>query len=127
MLNAALIADLVESLRLLAAPASVQRDSFPDWVAIPDEIALTFSDTYDVAPIGELPDQARAALEQIAERLERMWGEEGSDIWDERALRSSTSWQDLRQLASLALRELDQPYRRPQLSSARYVRSRFTR
>jgi hypothetical protein len=114
------LSDLIEALRLLAAPAEVQVSVLPKWVALPDEVALTFFDAYEVLE-PNLPDSLAPMLEHIAERINARDLSSEADQWDPETLARSEQWEDYRRLARSALTALNVPYQRPRLSGE-YVR-----
>lgn len=114
--------NLIEALRLLAASPLEQRNALPDWVAIPDEVAMTFGDAYDTIDLAGLPPSSLIVLEGIDRRLSAIQAEEGYDGWDAHALESSESWQELRELAKATLEALGATYEAPRLHHVRYVK-----
>jgi hypothetical protein len=113
---------LVEALRLLAAPADVQIGLFPAWVAIPDEVAVTFEDAYVVVDKSALSEEAIPMVEQVARRLETL-DMPYADRWDPSVLARSEDWRGIRLLAMSALAALGTEYRPPNTSGGRYVRA----
>jgi hypothetical protein len=117
---------LVEALRLLAAPPPVQESSLPSWVAVPDEVALTFFDTYDVISKASIPDDARAMLEKLSVRVNVRDQLSEADRWHPETLYRSEDWEEVRALASKALTALKFPYSHPHVSGD-YVREVVSR
>ena len=118
-----LVPELIESLRLLAAPDVVQKESLPDWVSLPDELGLTFSDVFEAMDTSALPPRALPILLQIdalvASTLEDQPDEHGTGNEAE----ALNSWQQLRVLAQSALEALGATYEPPDLGFVRYVKA----
>ena len=93
----------------LAIPATEQKQLFPNWVAIPDELALDF-DHWESVVRGnygeELSKDQADRLAEVGRKLSSM-SRTGADfepeLWAESALSSSQHWVDVRLLAASAL------------------------
>ena len=116
--------ELKWSLQALAIPASDQLSLFPQLAAMgahapADELALDFEhwasvvhDNYEE----ELSPAQAGALAAISETFTTMSGdaaEFGAELWTEEAVRSSSHWQDVRRLATVALEAFDWPLESP--------------
>ena len=114
---------LVQSLQLLAADYEQQVKAFPEYVHVPDEIALTFDDTYalveSLEPEGLLTPAQDDTLKQIDTLLEKMSQDE--NMWTCEALRTSYKWVEARKLAKQALNAFDMPQQNPNLFWLHYV------
>jgi hypothetical protein len=99
---------LRETLKLLALEAGQQRAVLPDYVAVPDELALTFDDAYqqvgELEKHGLLTAEQREPLDVIERRLSDT--EADDDFWTLVALSSDPRWQEIRAQASQALERL---------------------
>ena len=108
---------LVEGLRLLAAPARVQLEVLPDFVCQPDEVLLTFSDAFLLAPqlmdAGLMDHAAATALEAIDQFL--MTVPEDGSLEPAETLETHEFWETSRQLASQALKALEEERKPPNL------------
>ncbi|MBV8759687.1 MAG: hypothetical protein JO257_20530 [Deltaproteobacteria bacterium] len=73
---------LIEALRLLAAPAAVQRSVLPTHVAVADEVAMIFSDELVAATesTAAQPANVRRMLEALDELLNTVSQDAGA--WD---------------------------------------------
>jgi hypothetical protein len=118
---------LIEALRLLAAPFSVQIDVLPSWVVAADEVALTFDDAYSVADLSEVPGSALRLLEEIEADLTTMSQRPSEGDWTLAGLEHSSTWEALRGKALAALTELRAEYRVPAIEPDAYVQSRLPR
>ncbi len=103
---------LVQSLRLLAASFDDQMRVFPEWVVVPDELAETFGEAYeiylqeDTALISPKAQRLIAGLHSI---LDMMSGDARARLWTVDALRNAGEWHQIRTLAGDALAELNEP------------------
>jgi hypothetical protein len=120
-----MIQRLIDSLQALAAPADVQLARFPDFVVKVDELALDFDDALllvrDCQQL-QLTVHQRDALADVETALNDMGGLQRSELWTERALRTSPRWAEIRQRARAALVVLGLPVADPGPSRAGYVR-----
>jgi hypothetical protein len=98
-----------EALQLLACPAEVQIRLLPSFVCVADELALEFSHWRGVLVgnfASELTPEQIASLTVIVEKL-ALFSRGGKSFkegfWTDEALRESTDWENIRQLAIQAL------------------------
>ena len=116
---------LVQSVRLLAADYETQLRSFPSFVHIPDELALTYNDCFllvdQIAKAGLLNEHQLARLKELDGALERMSEKESEELWTLDALRKHPEWQDIRFMASELLVLLGWKKQRPNLSWITYL------
>ncbi len=103
---------LVQSIRLLAADYETQIRSFPGFVHIPDELALTYNDCFllvdQMANAGLLNEHQLARLKELDGALERMSEKESEEMWTLDALKKNAEWQDIRLMASELLGRVDE-------------------
>jgi hypothetical protein len=118
---------LIEALRLLAAPFPVHVRVLPRWVVVPDEVALTFDDAYAVADLTNVPQEAVALLKAIDSDLSRMSEDSSGDSWTLEGLERASSWASLRAKAMAALTALGTAYSDPSIDPDTYVQSRLRR
>jgi hypothetical protein len=99
---------LGETLKLLALEAGQQRAVLPDYVVVPDELALTFDDAYQ--QVGELEKHGRLTAEQREplDGIKRGFSDTEADdhFWTLASLSSDPRWQEIRHQASQALHRL---------------------
>lgn len=95
--------ELVEALRLLAAPYVDQVAALPMGVAIPDEVALTFDDAFGIVERSTLPDEVLQLLLEIDADLTSMSQRPSGELWQLSALAEDASWDRLRSKARLVL------------------------
>lgn len=114
---------LLQSLQLLAANYEQQVKAFPEYVHVPDEIALTFDDTYALADSlkqeGLITSTQNDKLRQIDTLLEKMSQDENT--WTCEALRTLPQWEGVRRLARETLRAFHTPRQNPNLFWLHYV------
>ena len=115
------MAELIEALRLLAAPFEEQVDVLPDFVGVASEIALSFDDAYEVLDVSSLQPVLVAHLERIDSALDQMSADPHSDFWTLASLGTSPVWIGLRQEALAALQSIGLEYARPHIDQGRYV------
>jgi hypothetical protein len=117
---------LVNATRLLASDAEVQAGVFPDFVQVPDELALNFDDAFQLSDqleaSGQLTRQQVEALERIDKLLEEMTGRHETALWTLEALRGSREWQAIRAEARSALGALGVGMGPPSTEGITYIR-----
>ena len=107
------------SVQALAAPADVQRMLFPDFVCVPDELALEFDEAFREYASGAEPPPV--CLTQLDNKLAMMSGQENKELWEEPALAHAREWDEVRVLAKHALDDLRWPATSPPLDRNFYV------
>lgn len=112
---------LVEALRLLAAPPEVQRQSLPDWIAFPEEIALVVDDAIQTIDTRRDP-QIRHIVGQLDAWLHELSSSEAAGASNGRE--DDDLWRRGRDLATEALRVLGEDVG-PAALSGFYVQSRL--
>ena len=103
-----MIARLIDSLRLLAAPPDQQLDEFRRRAGPDEEVASDFADAFLLAASCqqvELNDAQLAALERVQGVLDEIT-ETQPAAWSETAVKQSEQWQVLRRLLTQALQSL---------------------
>jgi hypothetical protein len=106
-----MIAALLESLRVLAAPADQQLALYRQEMARADQLALDFADAFrlvcDCPQVRLTPSQTRA-LQELDILLEEMTSQGDAQLWTTHALQESAAWTEVRAAAGRALRTLDE-------------------
>lgn len=114
---------LLQSIQLLAAPYEQQVRALPNFVHVPDEIALTFNDTYvfvdDLKKEGLITAAQEVKLEQMDVLLDQMGQDE--DIWTCEALQVSPQWEEMRKLATSILASFRASKQFPDLFWLQYI------
>jgi len=112
---------LIESLRLLAADYETQIEVLPKFVNVPDELALIFTDTLlFVKQNAILIGEKMVIIENIDKLLEEI--NENKDLWTLESLKNSSKWQDVRSVASKALKLLGEENKNPELFWINFVK-----
>ncbi len=110
---------LVSSVQLLAADYEEQVATLPDFVHVPDELALNFDDVWVLVPqiraAGLLDESAAAQLEELHQSLG------GLADWTLDALRNDPRWATIREQARAALAAMHEPRGPIDLSWGSYV------
>jgi len=114
---------LESSLQLLSADYDVQVTSLPGFVHIPDELALTFDDSFalveKIGSAGLLDAAAVERLNGLRSALSQM--SEKHSLWTVEAVRSDPEWQAIRMQARELLHALGVPVTTPDLSWGQYI------
>ncbi len=117
---------LLNATRLLASDADVQEKTFPDFVQVPDELALNFDDAFRLSDqleaSGYLTRQQVEALERVDKLLEEMTNRHESSLWTLESLRANPDWQAIRAEARSALGVLGVGMGPPSSEGITYVR-----
>src|SRR4051812_11136819 len=91
------------AVRAIAQEADVQTTLYPDFVCVPDELALEFDEHFRKVVkrdgLESLEPEQRTALECLDHKLAEMSGPEHAELWKEDALRESDQWTALRMMA----------------------------
>ncbi len=114
---------LIQSLQLLAACYEQQVNALPDFVDVPDEVALTFSEALLLAdPLvkeGLITTGQQAGLKQLDALLEQM--SDNKNLWTLTSLQASPEWEYVRHLAENILKSFQIPTGMPNLFWIQYV------
>jgi hypothetical protein len=113
------------ALQALAQPAEIQATLFPDWVAVPDELALDFDNCYHATILrDQLTDAQRLRLAAVDRLLGSMSDGNSSETWGRAALVSSSQWRTVRELAIEALRSMNWELDKPTSGRSQHFRAR---
>ena len=110
---------LIEVLTLAAADADTQISVFPDFVHIPDEIALVISNAAKYVPITQEDKDILEVFKEIDETLLEYAGQE--NFWTIENLQNGYVWQKIRLIARSKLKELNIPESIPNLFWLQYM------
>ena len=115
---------LTQALQLLATDYETQIKLFPDFVHIPDELALTYHDCFlladQIKSAGLIRGHHVVKLEELDGTLEQMGEKE--HLWTLEALKDSSEWHDIRMMASVLLALLGKEKQSPTLNWITYIR-----
>lgn len=117
---------LVEAIRLLAMDAETQFSLLPDFVCVPDELATTFCDAFDV--IGRyLPEiwgnEVTSLCQALYTTFDQMTSEAPEEFFSDDAVRHDQRWQNVREQAKTILSKVNLPPATPALHWITYVGS----
>ncbi len=114
---------LVDSVLLVAASAEEQVSALPDFVCVTDEVATTFGDAFLLVPqlegaglVGINAAHAPMTLDEFFEQMP-----DDPDLAEPESLQNHAFWAEARRLAGLALNELGEKKRPPELSGTEWV------
>lgn len=108
-----------EILLLLASESDVQIKSFPDYVAVADEIAMETGDILDlILDSNEVDSICLEFLKGINSRFENVTDE----FWTVEAMQSHEIWKEIRILAQEELKRQNINYRHPNLYWLTFVK-----
>jgi hypothetical protein len=111
------------AVRALAQDPIGQRDLFPGFVEVADELALEFEERYRAVRSGTSrlrPDQMQR-VEALDAALEAMSGPEHVELWSMEALDHSLEWVHIRDLARQVVQIMGWPEDPPPRDRAIYV------
>lgn len=104
---------LVQALKLLAARPEQLRQLFPDFVDVPDELALELDHWLvfgvDFVSQGLVSEEQLHDVQSIDDVFEAFSGRQDSQFWTMEAVASSEVWEQLRQKAKSILASMGIP------------------
>jgi hypothetical protein len=117
---------LIQSLQLLATCYEHQINALPTFVDVPDEVALTFSETLLLAdPLvkeGLITSDQQAELKQLDALLEHM--SDNKNLWSLTSLQTSPEWEHVRHCAENILKSFQISKEMPNLFWVEYIPGR---
>jgi glycogen debranching enzyme len=120
--------ELIESLRLLGADYEAQVRILPEFVHIPDEVAITYGEAFlladQILEAGLIDNATYTKLQNVDKYLEQM--DDSKELWTLDALRTRPEWTRVRTLAREMLKSLGITMATPDLEWMTYVKSRNT-
>jgi hypothetical protein len=105
---------LMWALQALAQPAAVQKNLFPDYVCVADELANDFSDAL-LNLKTELRSNDLEALMVLDNRLNEISGSHNAQYWTDEALEEKEMWDEVRRVAERLLNYFNWKNERPPL------------
>lgn len=106
-------------LQVLSQEAEIQIQFYPDFVCIPDELALDFEHwSKRVMQNRKLSDKQKSSLEII----DKYFDEFKEDLWTLESLKSSDEWNNIRALARQSLSVFGWPVEIPSDNRSYYVK-----
>jgi hypothetical protein len=123
MSSAFSMSELIESLRLLAADYEIQVNALPKAVHVPDELALTFGDSFSLVEQNRecvpLNSEQWNQLQEISQILEQM--AQRKELWTLQSVKSDLEWEEMRVRARKLLGSMDQAIMPPDLAHLQYI------
>jgi hypothetical protein len=121
-------ANVVSALRLVVLTADEQVAALPEFVHVPDEVALIYDDAYRLVPpltAGEFltPEQA-AALDRLDRHFASMTESSNKALWTIAAMATGEQWATSRALARDALASLGESPGAPDFEGTRWIQGR---
>jgi hypothetical protein len=112
---------VIEIVQLVAAEAPTQIASFPDYVEVPDEIAIEVGELAALleeasrSALDEISDDERGIVKELDSLFSRFSGADHLDVWTLAAMETHSVWLDTRELAERWLAAKGIPRRAPNL------------
>ena len=117
---------LIQAIQLLAADYETQIGILPDFVHIPDELALTYGDCFlfadDIAEAGLIEEEVLVRLKELDDTFEHLSRKGNEAFWTLSRLRDSDEWQCIRSMASKLLVVLGRQKQHPDLYWISYIK-----
>lgn len=116
--------ELRRCVQALAQPSEVQRQLYPDFVCVGDELALGFDDACRAfrSASPQLSESQAGALAALDELLDDLSAPDRADFWlDPERLASDPAWARVRAAARAVLVAFGWPEEVPQKNGATYV------
>lgn len=118
---------LIQALQLVAADAATQMEVLPSGVHIPDEVVLTFDESYllfdQVIEAGLVNSAQVEAVQKLHQHIHEMTLARDLSLWTLEAMKSHPKWDEMRGLAKDTLTKLGVDTDRPNLGWINYVPS----
>lgn len=115
--------NLVDSLKLIALDYEEQVKSLPDFVHVPDEIALTFDEAFlrrrVLVEERLISEEALKMLTELDKLFEVM--SQDKSLWDNKKLKESIEWQLTRSHARTILDILGEDLTRPDFDNIDWI------
>jgi hypothetical protein len=121
---------LIDTIKLLAMGYEEQQRSLPDFVCLPDELVLSFSDAYSlldqITNAGLVSEKQQVAVHKIEKQFVSMDMKNNGkeNPWSDNAVRYSDDWNSIRTLAREALLEFGITEFKPNLSWITYIKGK---
>ena len=116
--------ELKWSLQALALSPPLQREQFPSFVCLADELALEFDHSWKTAAGNHTFTPAQhSRLAELKAFLSGISGRQNAHLWTEQALSDAPEWEEIREYARQALASLGWPEEIPPKERLVYVRA----
>lgn len=116
---------LIETLQALAAEYKVQKEAFPSYVCLSDELVLNFDDRYLFLDQYKFHKIIDSKQEEILKNLNIQISilSKNENLWTDDALQNSKEWEKIRQLAKQTLQALSIEQKPPDLNWITYLKN----
>jgi hypothetical protein len=123
----AVLAMIVNALGLASLSTEDQVAAHPEFVHVPDEVALIFDDAYVLVPQLRAADAITDAQAEALGQIDRQFSEmstapDRASLWTLDAMRGNSRWEETRRLATSALKLLGAPPGLPEFSGTSWVK-----
>ena len=117
----AIYKQLIQSLNLAASPASIQISSLPNFVHVPEEVALIYNDSYLMIP--QLSDTLSESVIKMLNELDLLFEKMSNNksLWTIECLKHDIDWENIRRLSMLILVELGESYTEPNIEGFSWI------
>jgi len=107
----------------LAQPANIQKELFPNFVAIADELALNWEDALqDIDKYKDLmSDEQISSINDLDRYIESISGPQNIEFWTNDALESRPEWDKIRKLSAVIANKFMWPISPPPKSEDIYL------
>ncbi len=111
------------AVRALAQPPAVQRELFPSFVCVPDELVLEFDEHFRRVAESRMPltPEQSAVLAHLDRLILEMSGPASAELWLDGALDSTPAWAAVRNAANAVLVTMGWSAESPGHTRATYV------
>ena len=117
------LAQLIQATQLLAVDYNTQRQTLPDFVHLPDELAIIYGDAIllldQILQTALITTDQAMLFKEIDSLLYDM--EQQKQVWTEEALHDQTEWMTIRHKAKKLLHLLEEPVQTPVLTFLAYL------
>ena len=115
---------LIQSIMLVASSYQIQTNTLPTYVNVADEICLIYNDAYLMIP--QIKDKSLISSKAMSmlKELNKLFDEMSDDkmLWTLEKLKEDNNWEKTRKLSHEILKELNEPYKRPNLDFINWVK-----
>ena len=98
------------AVQVLAQPPNVQEALFPDFVEVPDELALNWEEALRDKSFGaffdKLTDTQKTTINKLDSYISSVSGTEVENIWTMQSLHNGEEWKTIRALAADVILEM---------------------
>jgi hypothetical protein len=114
---------LLQVIQLAAADYEIQIQSFPNFVHVPDEIAILLADSIFILDEPGLPELAKTGVIDKIRELDQYFINLPKEKFTFDALQTSQDWEKARQVAKSILDELGLEKEKPNLDWVKFIKN----